>query len=214
MAFDASPFVWTANRDAVEHGSFQAMLIEQTNEIRANYQEATRLSRVSAFQLFRAPPIRALVGDYGHRYYPEKIALEFSNPLGEARGEQGRLAKITPTIIHHEVGHSIFHALTHGRGNVGVNEGMADAFTAYHNEDPRIGFVDPVTPNADEASRNIEFDTIPYPGDARRVIAGAMWEIRNETFNANLEDGEVPFHTALAIRTLDFASSTHQRCRR
>jgi hypothetical protein len=136
--------------------------------------------------------VRLSKGSYGHAYEPYSRRLGFASDELQPRDAQGRWRKVVPTIIYHEFGHEFFRGLTDGAGERQVNEGLSDAFSGFVARVPTVGFVDPATPNADRAARDLRRDNTAWPGEARRAVAGAFWELWESTLFEPDHQGKDP----------------------
>jgi hypothetical protein len=156
--------------------------------------------------------------EYRHRYdfVRQYIFLASNETSPDARDDAGRLEKLVPTIVHHEYGHFVFHSLTAGDGDAGVNEGFADAIAGYVSRLGVVGFTAPGEPNTDPWARDLARDQIAFrderdPAEARRTVAGAMWELWTRTIDGTdpvpepQEEEELPrssFAFGLLVRGL------------
>ncbi len=145
-------------------------------------------------------------GDYRHAYEPESGRWTFYSDQVNELGTKG-LRKITPTIIYHEYAHEFVNRLAGAEGEAGVVEGVADAFATYMAKASLLGYDSQRNPVDDEIARDLREDTVPYPGDARRVVAGALWELWEATREPPPEDAkpqdivsESPFAWAVLAR--------------
>src|SRR5690606_31462782 len=139
---------------------------------------------------------RFFVDRYHKAYDPLRTIIELGSDetTADARDEKGRLKKLVPTIVHHEFGHHVYTRLTGSSRDVGVNEGFSDALASYVSRIPTIGYVSPEEPNADPWARDLRDDRIALSdladvGEARRVVAGALWQLWESTLDPQSPGG-------------------------
>ncbi len=128
-------------------------------------------------------PVYLELGRHDYSYMPYSETFVFAMKEGEARDGEGRWEKIPPTIFYHEWGHEVIFRLANTIGHAGVVEGIADAYAAYVGDTSLVGYArdgDELRPVADPAGRDLAEDRsrARYSGDARRAVAGALWELR------------------------------------
>jgi hypothetical protein len=113
----------------------------------------------------------------------------------ERDAASGRWRKIVPTIIYHEFGHMTSLRLAGGIGREDMGEGVADALACYIARVSTLGFAREAPdaaeqPTADGNARDLRNDRTAFRGadpvrdpDARRTVAGALWELWESTLD-------------------------------
>jgi hypothetical protein len=178
------------NRERVEFEAFHLMTYHHLRQAERDAAELVEKHKLFYDVSGAASGVRLGRGDYYHRYLPLKRLVALGSDQFEGRDERGRWRKIVPTILYHEWGHDVFLALTGGYGDTEVHEGVSDAFSAYVARAGTLGFVDPETPNADPAARDLGRDLAAFPAEPRRAVAGARGRGPRHPANAPVRLGE------------------------
>ena len=174
----------TFNQQSAEFDAFHISAFHHLTRAATDVASLVRRHRVPYFAGDlgkKEAEVRLRKTSYEHSYEPFTREFIFASDQVTPRAPDGRWRKIVPTVLYHEYGHEVFRGLTDGAREREANEGISDAFSAYVAGVSTIGYVDPVTPGIDPASRDLKDDTTSWPDDARRTLAGALWELWDST---------------------------------
>ncbi|HLU49899.1 MAG TPA: hypothetical protein VK116_17495, partial [Planctomycetota bacterium] len=89
----------------------------------------------------RPPRIEILLDRNAHHYdsLSRTITLGSDERSFDARDDAGRLAKLVPTIVYHELAHHVIRRLSGSDQDRAVNEGIADALAALISGQSKVG---------------------------------------------------------------------------